>query len=174
MEEFKPTENTLANWTVNKTASRMLALTIFFVPFAIFILSFVTIYFILKSTDIFLLAIPIVLFLPVAAAFREFWSILSIYKEDTAVYLTDSGVYVRFLEHKDKYAFKDWYSIKQYDIMSFPQKSIFEKMIAVPTRFVLKGDIEEEYLVVDAVGENAEQLRSLLNERNIPFGFKTS
>src|SRR3990167_9877245 len=171
MEEFKPTENTLANWTVNKTASRMLALTIFFVPFAIFILSFVSIYFILKSTDIAVLAIPIVLFLPVAAAFREFWSILSIYKEDTAVYLTDSGVYVRFLEHKDKYAFKDWYSIKQYDIVSFPQKSIFEKLIAVPTRFILKGDIEEENLVVDAVGPYVDQFRDMLHERNIAFGF---
>ena len=100
MEEFKPTENTLATWTVNKTASRMLALTIFFVPFAIFILSLFSIYFILKSTDIAVLAIPIILFLPVAAAFREFWSILSIYKEVRVVYLADRGMYVRFLEQK--------------------------------------------------------------------------
>lgn len=172
MEEFKSTENTLAAWTINKAGSRRLALSVFFATLAIFIISLVSIYFIFKSTHIAVLAVPLILFLPMLAAFKGFLRVLSVYKEDTQVYVTDRGIYVRYLEQKDKYAFKDWYLIKEYDVVSFPSKSFFDKLIEVPTRFVLKGDTAEENLFVDALGPDAENFRSLLHERNIPFGFK--
>lgn len=174
MEEFRPTENILTKWIINKTAHLMLASIVFFIPLAIFIASFVGIFVLLRSTNLALLIVPLLLFLPIIPATKEFWDIYKIYQESTQVYVTDTGIYVRYLDRKDKYDFISWYSIKQYDIVDFPKHSLLQKMITVPTRFVFQNGDGGETMSVDAIDSDAEVLRNYLHERNIPFGFKTN
>lgn len=173
MEEFQISENTLAKWTIRKNYYQLISSLIFLVPLAIFLVGFIGVYFVLKSTNIAFLIVPILLFLPVIPGFTEFYSIMKIYKENLEVYITEKGVYVRHLDLGDKYSFIDWFSIKQFDITTFPKDSFIGKMIPKPTRFVLRGAVENEAMTVDALEENADVFKNLLQERDIPFGFKT-
>jgi hypothetical protein len=173
MEEFQATENTLARWTIRKNYHQLMSSIVFLVPLAIFLVGFIGVYFVLRSTNIAFLIVPILLFLPVIPGFMEFYNTRKIYKEDLEVYITEKGVYVRHLDLGDKYTFIDWFSIKQFDITTFPKDSFLGRLTPKPTRFVLKGAVEDETVTVDALEENVDVFNDLLREHQIPFGFKT-
>ena len=172
MQDFQVTENTLAKWKIDKSSHLVIASLIFLIPLAAFVVSFISIYFVMKSTDILLLILPVILFFPLIPTFKEFWLDLSIYKENLEVYLTDNGVYVRHLDKKDKYEFINWANIKQYDVTAFPANSFLGSLVPKPIRFTLRAEVEEEDVVVDVIGEDEVVLREQLKLRDISFGFR--
>lgn len=171
MQDFQATDNTLAKWTIDKSGHLMIASLIFIVPLAIFLVSFVYVYIILKSTNIVLLVVPVLLFFPTIPAFIEFWQDLQIFKNKMEVYLTEKGVYVRHLDKGDEHDFIAWYDIKQYDVTTFPSSSIFGSFIRKPSRFTLRGSAKGDGIIVDAIGNDELILRDQLKTHNISFGF---
>ena len=164
-------QTTLASWVNNKSHQRTLATIFFSIFLATFLVSFVFIYIILKSTNPFTITIPLILFLPVLPALREVWSSLTLFKESTQVYLTDTGVYARDLEKPNEYKFLAWELIRQYDIIHIGSAPVVGVLIPKPTRFLLRGKHEEDSFVIDAYGDNADILEAYLKEHEIPFGF---
>jgi len=160
-------ETTLASWKIDKNSHRMLASLIFFIPAAIFIVAFLTIYVILRSTNIILLVIPVILFLPLVPTFRELSRSFALYKENLWIYVTDRGVYIRHVDQGDKHDFLAWEAIKQYDVTSSPSLTL----IPQPAIFRLVGAYEDESLTIYAFDYDADILKNYLKEHNVPFGF---
>ena len=160
-------ETVLASWKIDKSNHQMLASIIFFIPAAIFIVAFLAIYVILRSTNIILLAIPVILFLPLVPTFRELSRSLALYKENLWIYVTDRGVYIRHLDQGDKHDFLAWEAIKQYDVTSPPSLTL----IPQPAVFRLVGAYEDESLTIYAFDYDVDILKNYLKDHNVPFGF---
>jgi hypothetical protein len=161
----------LANWSIDKSAHRFWGFLLFVVPFSIFLASFIVIYIVDRSTNIIAVIIPILLFFPLIPTFKEFLNVLGAYKENSIVYITTEGIYVRYIDKEDKYEYLTWDAMKQYDILSGAPKKGLGRLIPKPTRFHLKGSHEDESIIVEAMGPNIDVLRHYLKERGVPFGY---
>jgi len=166
-------ETKLASWNIDKDSGRILAFLIFFILLLIFIASFCIIYLIQQSTTIIFLIIPVLLFLPLIPTFKELMASSQVFKEDMEVNITERGIYVIHSD-TDKEDFLAWEQMKQYDILSLPSLNIVNLFVPKPSRFCLHGSYEDEYLELDANGQNSDLLKSYLKDHSILFGYVRS
>jgi hypothetical protein len=166
-------ETVIGEWKIDKAKPRMNALLLFFVPLAIAAGTFIYVFLIERSTNILLVILPILLFLPVIAAFKQLLKVSQIFKEDKEYYVTENGIY---LVHKGKNEpeFLAWALMKRYDRANIGgSMSLLDILIPKPIRLILKGETEAETIVVDGYEEDILELEAILRQRQIPFGIST-
>jgi hypothetical protein len=139
----------------------------------IFILSFTfffSIFIVLRSTNIILLVVSILIVIFSFSQLPAFFASRSAFGPDQAVKLTSLGIHFTDLTKNEGNKFLAWEKIKQYDIHLAVNKGVGGVLFPKPSRIELKTGYEEDTLVVDAF-EEASTLIALLKEHNIPFGF---
>lgn len=164
-------ETALANWEINKSTATLWASIVTLIFFGAAFFSFFAVYLVSKSTNFVLLIIPAIFVGIFLATLPEFFKTLKAYSQNAMVYITERGVYLRPLPQGDKYNFLAWELMVQYDEIPFISKSFLGFLFPKPTRFVLRGQYEEDTFAVEAVGDDADILRAYLKEHQVKFGF---
>jgi hypothetical protein len=166
-------ENILGSWKIDRTPPKMNITLVFLGFLALFVLSFFYIYLLERSTNVLLLAVPLLLFLPLIPTFREFLAVNQIFKEDLEYFVTETGIYVVYRE-RNASKYLPWGDIKQYDSVPLPSGGgFFDSIVPKPRRLIVRSEIQENSFVVDVFDDDAAQLIDLFKTNNIPFGFST-
>lgn len=168
----------LANWSIAKSQSSSPAIIIFLSITTVFVISFLYIFVISKSTNLFSIIIPILLFLALISALSELIKSLKAITESSDVYITERGVYKRNSENKDPsatgqgdYKFIAWDLITGYDMKYLQTQGFIGKLFPRPTKFHITSKYADDSFWLDVFGEDVDILRAYLKEHNVPFGY---
>ncbi len=162
-------ETVYAEWEVSPSSLRFTAAIIFAILTFLFLFSFLTILIFQKSTNLFLLAAPIILFFVWVGSLPDLLKSWGVVKGNYQVYITERGIYKRTSD-KD-YQFISWEQIVGYDLSYVKPSTPLGKFFSWPTRFVIKSKFSEDSFDIQVFGEDVDVTRAYLKEKNIPFGF---
>lgn len=174
VEQTAQTERTLESWSVDSSHSVLPAAFIFFLVLIIFVLSFIFIFIIFKSTDIIALVVPILLFVLLIGITPEFIKSLRAITESAEIYITERGVYKRKPGNKEDFKFIAWDLMSGYDMKYLESVGFLGKFFPRPTKFFIKSKYTDDSFWLDAFGDSVDILCAYLKEHNVPFGFVQS
>lgn len=164
-------DKTLETWSVSNSQTIWPAIIAFSLIAVLFVASFIYFFIFLKSTEIWQLVIPIVLFLLTLVVLPELIKSLKAVDESADVSITERGVYKRLGPSEGDIKFVAWDLMVGYDMRYLNSSGLIGKLFPRPTKFHIKSKYEDDSFWVDAFGEHIDVLQAYLKEHNVAFGY---